>query len=41
MTEFYKWAADNFISFVVITAVLVFAVGFLFESLIESWSNMK
>lgn len=37
MTEFYKWAADNLIAFVVITAVLVFAVGFLLESLIETW----
>lgn len=35
MTEFYQWAADNFIAFLGITAVLVMAIG----TLIEVWRD--
>lgn len=35
MTEFYKWAANDFVSFLMITGVLVIAVGVL----IEKWKG--
>lgn len=37
MTEFYKWAADNFFSYLAVTGVLVVAAGLL----IETWRGSK
>ena len=37
MTEFYKWAADDFFSFLSVTGVLVLAAVIL----IESWKEKK
>lgn len=35
MTEFYKWAASDFGSFLLITGVIVFGIGVL----IEKWKE--
>jgi hypothetical protein len=37
MTEFYQWAWDNFVAFIVVTGVLMMAVIWI----IEAWRGEK